>query len=54
MFTAPINLVVDFLFEDILLAPSADAAKLQNSSAILTAGRRMSNAGRRMSNAGMS
>jgi hypothetical protein len=27
VFTAPVNLVVDFLFNDILLAPSADSLK---------------------------
>ncbi len=46
VFTAPINLIVDYLFHGILLAPTADSLKIQKSdnSASLVA-RRMSNAG---------
>lgn len=50
VFTAPLNLVVDFLFDDILSAPTADSLKAQNeANAMLQAGRRMSNAVRRAS-----
>ena len=48
--TAPVNLVVDFLFHDILSAPSADALKTAAAgNAMRRAGRRMSNAVRRAS-----
>jgi hypothetical protein len=48
--TAPVNLVVDFLFHDILSAPTADTLKTASAGdAMRRAGRRMSNAVRRAS-----
>lgn len=49
LFTAPINLLVDFLFIEIISAPSADALKTQNQSAVRRVMKRVSNAGRRIS-----
>lgn len=50
VFTAPVNLVVDFLFNEVLAAPTADSLKLQaQDNAMKRAGRRMSNAVRRAS-----
>jgi hypothetical protein len=50
IFTAPINLFVDFIFKNILSAPTADEIKLQaNDTAIQRTGRRASNAIRRAS-----
>lgn len=50
IFTAPFNLLVDYLFCDILSAPTADAVKVAAEESVLRkAGRRMSNAVRRAS-----
>lgn len=50
IFTAPVNLLVDFLFMEILSAPDADSIKIQAEETVLKrAGRRMSNAVRRAS-----
>jgi hypothetical protein len=50
VFTAPVNLVVDFLFNEVLLAPTADSLKLQaQDSAMTRAGRRVSAVARRAS-----
>ena len=50
VFTAPFNLLVDYLFCDILSAPTADAVKVAaEESMVRKAGRRMSNAVRRAS-----
>lgn len=50
IFTAPVNLLVDFLFCEVLSAPTADSLKIQTEdTALKRAGRRMSNAVRRAS-----
>jgi hypothetical protein len=50
VFTAPVNLMVDFLFDDVLSAPTTSSIKAQNqNTAFQRAGRRMSNAVRRAS-----
>ena len=50
IFTAPVNLLVDFLFCEVLSAPTADSLKIQTEDTTLKrAGRRMSNAVRRAS-----
>lgn len=50
IFTAPVNLLVDFLFMEVLSAPDADSIKIQTEdTALKRAGRRMSNAVRRAS-----
>jgi hypothetical protein len=50
IFTAPINAVVDFTFNEVLSAPTVDTLKVRaQDSAIMRAGRRLSNAVRRAS-----
>ena len=50
IFTAPVNLLVDFLFCEVLSAPTADSLRIQTEeTAMKRAGRRMSNAVRRAS-----
>ena len=50
IFTSPVNWVVDFVFNDVLSAPTADSIKIrQQDTAMRRAGRRMSNAVRRAS-----
>merc|ERR1719487_1597146 len=50
IFTAPVNLLVDFLFMEVLSAPDADSIKIQTEdTALKRAGRRMSSAVRRAS-----
>ena len=45
IFTAPLNLAVDFAFDEVLLAPTADTLKVhEQGSALHRAGRRMSQA----------
>jgi hypothetical protein len=53
MFTSPVNLIVDFLFHDILSAPTADSIKLQKQdTAMKRVARRVSTMGTDVANAG--
>jgi hypothetical protein len=53
MFTSPVNLIVDFLFHDILSAPTADSLKLQKQdTALKRVARRVSTVGTEVANAG--